>query len=289
METLWEFHLKRTETGAPIEQLFDRAIFSQPPPLQLSRCNGCGTVLRNPIESAEEVVETYADETPDVDAFDSLFEPQQAFYRPRVRRLTKLNGGPGAVLEVGSYIGAFLTVARDAGWTGKGVDVNARATAYARAKGVDVAESTLEEMEAGRSFDVVALWNCFDQLPHSRASLLAAAAHLKPNGLVALRIPNGACYAALHRRRRFQPFLAHNNLLGFPYRYGFSPMGLRTLLAECGFEVVRMRGDTLVSTAGEWTRKWARVEERAVKRSMRMLLPRRLLPWIEVYARLAYS
>lgn len=288
METLWEFHLKRTATGAPIDQLFDRAIFSQPPPLQLSRCRGCGTVMRNPVEDAEEVVETYAQEEPDVDAFDSLFEAQQAFYRPRVDRLTKLNQGPGSVLEVGSYIGAFLTVARAAGWTARGVDVNARASAYARSKGADVSESTLEEMKAGHSSDVVAIWNCFDQLPHPRKSLLAAASQLKPKGLIALRIPNGACYAALQGRRSFQPFLAHNNLLGFPYRYGFTPLGLRTLLAECGFEIVRMRGDTLVSTAGQWTHKWARVEERAVKRSMKMLLPRRLLPWIEVYARLAY-
>lgn len=289
MERLWEFHIKRLHAGAPIQQLFDRAIFSQKPPLNVSACIDCGTVLRNPRESDDEVVETYAEEEPSTEALNSLFDAQRRFYEPRVDRLTRWNQGPGSVLEVGSYIGGFLDAAREKGWTGHGIDVNEKANAYARKKNLEVTQTTLEEFTSDGTYDVVCLWNLFDQLPDPRGTLHRAKELLKPNGLVTLRVPNGACYSALIGRKQFQSLLAHNNLLGFPYRHGFTTKSLRMLLQEASFEVVDLRGDVLVSTAGPWTKKWAVVEERVLKRAMKRLLPKRLAPWIEVYARLTYS
>ena len=289
MESLWSFHLRRLQVGAPIQQLFDRTIFSQEPPLHLTQCRRCGTVLRNPREAAEAVVATYAEEEPPAEAFDTLFAQQRSFYEPRVRLLTKLNDGPGSVLEVGSYIGGFLAASQEAGWKAVGVDVNEHANAYARRRKLDVVQSSLDDYADDRAFDVVAIWNCFDQLPEPRATLEKAASLLKPNGLVTLRVPNGECYAALRERAAFHALLAHNNLLGFPYRHGFSERALQQLLADTGFKVGRLRGDTLVSTAGAWTRGWARLEERVVKRGMKLLLPKRMAPWIELYARKTYS
>jgi len=49
-----------------------------------------------------------------------------------------------------------------------------------------------------------------------------------------------------------------------------------------------VRGDVLVPTGDEWTRPWARREERVVKRLLRVLAASpRSAPWIEVYARRA--
>ncbi|MEX2153650.1 MAG: hypothetical protein WD825_09950, partial [Gemmatimonadaceae bacterium] len=74
--------------------------------------------------------------------------------------------------------------------------------------------------------------------------------------------------------------LAHNNLLTFPYRFGFSPASLTRLLEDVGFRVVHIVPDVLVPIADEWTKRWAAVEERAIKP-----LTRRWAPWFEVYAR----
>ena len=84
--------------------------------------------------------------------------------------------------------------------------------------------------------------------------------------------------------------LAHNNLLTFPYRYGFTLRSLRRLLRDSGLEVIRVYGDTLVPVADEHTRTWARLEERAVKGALRALRAMRVTPasaspWLEVYAR----
>src|SRR3712207_8154521 len=45
---------RRLKTGVPVERLTDRVAFSQKPPLRLVRCEGCGTVYRNPRERRSE-------------------------------------------------------------------------------------------------------------------------------------------------------------------------------------------------------------------------------------------
>ena len=85
-------------------------------------------------------------------------------------------------------------------------------------------------------------------------------------------------------------WLAQNNLLGFPYRFGFTPAALDTLVSGLGFEVVQVTGDVLVPTGDRWTRRWARVEERLGKWLGRLASrvggsERPLAPWFELYAR----
>jgi hypothetical protein len=111
--------------------------------------------------------------------------------------------------------------------------------------------------------------------------------------VLVVRVPNGEFYAAL-RRQALRPVtgalarlaLAHNNLLTFPYRYGFTIRSLTALLERVGFDVQRIEGDVLVPIADEWTRGWAAVEERVVKWSLGVAARRRArwAPWIEVYA-----
>ena len=289
LEALWQFHLARLRTGAPVEQLFDRAIFSQDPPLQVVECAGCGLVFRNPRERADEILETYEDEAPSQAALASLFDEQLSFYRPRAALLTRLAGRTGSVLEVGSYVGGFLQAARDAGWRARGIDVNAQATAFARARGNTVTEVALHDFAPNEHFDAVALWNCFDQLPDPHASLGHVRDLLAPNGLLTIRVPNGAFYARARRRTAglTRALLAWNNLASFPYRHGFTAASLGRLLEEHGFEIVRREADTLVSIASSYTRGWARREERLLKAGMKRLLPFRWAPWLEIYARRA--
>ena len=85
---------------------------------------------------------------------------------------------------------------------------------------------------------------------------------------MAIRVPSGAYY---RRHRDRVPFLAQNNLLTFPYRWGFTPRSLRMLLEQAGLRVRETVGDVLVPTADEWTKPWARVEERLAKWTIRRL------------------
>ena len=296
VEALWEFHTRRLRPDTPPGRLADRVAFSQRPPMGVVQCDACGLVYRNPRECAEELSALYAEEVQDDAVLASLFENQRVAYRVQAARLTRELGLPGAGLEVGSYVGGFLTAARESGWRFEGLDINECAAAFARSHGCTVTIGDLQSFDGGRRFDAVAFWNCFDQLPDPRGAAIAARTLLAPGGMLVVRVPNGGFYVAVRKLLHSslapiaRALLAHNNLLTFPYRHGFTPSSLGVLLEDAGFRVQRVVGDALVPVADEWTQAWAVWEEQTVKRGVRTAarlgaLRARAAPWIEVYAR----
>ena len=294
VELLWEFHGKRLRPTTPPERLMDRVAFSEHPPFRLVECERCGLVYRNPIERAYELDSIYADATPSRELLQGLHETQLPAYRAQARRLWRVLGRRGAGLEVGSYVGAFLAAAREVGLHFEGVDINAEANAFTRSLGFTVHDGDLLSFDPSRVFDTVAIWNTFDQLADPRAAALTAWKRLRPGGVLAIRVPSGAFYADVRtwlargraRRAAAIALLARNNLLAFPYRWGFGLRALGRLLDDVGFQVVHVRGDVLVPTADEWTKPWARYEETLIKHLVSAVARRRTrwAPWIEVYA-----
>ena len=287
-EMLWAFHMKRLSPRTPPERLVDRVAFSQDRPWRVVTCDACGLVFRNPAEKRVELRDAYTAEPPPRETLMALHEAQRDSCTTQARRLRTLLRRRGRGLEVGSYVGAFLAAARDARWQFEGLDVNKGVNAFTRSLGFCVHDGDLEHFRSERHYDAVAIWNTFDQLPDPRAALRSAALLLRPGGVLAIRVPNGAFYMKWSPRLRRSPsmralattVMAHNNLLTFPYRFGFTPHSLSELLREEGLKVERIVGDSLVPTADEWTRGWARVEERMLRP-----LTRVSKPWFEVYAR----
>ena len=295
VEQLWAFHTRRLKAGTPPEHLTDRVAFSQRPPPRVVQCRACGLVYRNPRERPHELEEAYAGDAPPPEVLRALHDTQRPAYEAQADRLRRALGRAGSGLEVGSYVGAFLAVARDRGWSFEGLDINEDVNAFVRALGFRVTTGDLESWPDGddRRFDAVAIWNAFDQLPDPRRAARVAHRLLAGGGVLALRVPNGAAYARLRPLLRgplapaARALLAHNNLLSFPYRHGFTVGSLARLLGDVGFEVVAARGDALVPLADRWTRPWAAVEERAVKAVLRLVGGTRaeMAPWFEMYAR----
>lgn len=294
LEALWGFHQARLRPGTPPERLLDRVAFSQHPPIAVVRCRECGLVYRNPVERQHELTEIYARTTPSPDVLRALRDTQLPAIRKQARQLRRIIGRGGSGLEVGSYVGAFLSAAREVGLNVEGLDINPQINAFTRSLGFSVHDGTLDLFASGRRYDTVSIWNTFDQLPEPRAAVIAAARLLNDGGVLALRVPHGDFYARVrpYLKSRMTPLrhaaraaLAQNNLLTFPYRAGFGVRSLTRLLAEAGLRVVHMRGDVLVPIGDEWTRRWARHEEAIAKRLMRAAATRlRWAPWLEVYA-----
>ena len=295
MEALWAFHTRRLRSETPADRLTDRVAFSQAPPLRLVQCTRCDTVFRNPRERAFEVTDTYAHESPSLETLQALHDTQMVAQTAQAERLTEVFGRHGRGLEVGSYAAGFLAAARARGWQFEGLDVNEAANEFARSLGFMVTTGDLISFRTTRPFDAVAIWTCFDQLPDPRAAARAARALLVPRGVLAIRVPNGAFYSAVRRRLNglagpvARALLAHNNLLAFPYRHGFTVRSLTLLLEDTRFEVVRTHGDSLVPIADEWTRGWAAAEEHMVKTATKAMatLDTDGAPWFEIYARAA--
>ena len=296
IEQLWEYHQKRLRPEVPAEHLMDRVAFSQRAPLRLVRCHECGLVYRNPVERATEASGIYEQEGLGETVLRALHDTQRPAYDAQAARLTEIFGRRGSGIEVGSYVGGFLAAARDAGWQFTGADVNAQTNAFTRSLGFQVHDGTIESLDAERRADVVAIWNCLDQLVDPASAVRAARTHLTSGGMLAIRVPNGACYAAFRPLLRgplaavAREWLAQNNLLGFPYRYGFTPTALTRLVERNAMRVEHVQGEVLVPIADRWTKRWAALEERFVKRVIGAGAAisrgdKPLAPWFELYAR----
>jgi SAM-dependent methyltransferase len=244
-------------------------------------------VYRNPIERERELTAIYADEAPAPEVLRSLHDTQLPAMRTQARVLHDVLGRNGSGLEVGSYVGGFLAAARERGLQFEGVDVNAQVNAFTRSLGFPVHDGDLASVPRDRRFDAIAIWNTFDQLADPRGAVKVAHDLLSPGGVLVVRVPNGAYYAERRHDRSAWPLLAQNNLLTFPYRWGFTEQSLERLLETDGFTLVCARGDVLVPIADEWTRPWAAQEEREIKRALRVDARESTddAPWLEIYAR----
>jgi SAM-dependent methyltransferase len=285
-EYLWMFHRRRLRSGPngvpPRSALETRTDFTQHYATDIVACTECGLLCRNPRPSAQAIRRAYASEEYGARRLDDMFAANLRLYRPKVRRLRRYIDGDHAasVVEVGSFVGGFLAAGSEFGWNMLGVDVSEEMTAYCESRGLRTQRGTLAdaEIEPG-SLDCVAIWNTFDQLTNPESTLAAACKALRPGGCLVLRVPNGNCFRLgarwMHRLPRgasnwIRASLAWNNLLGFPYLYGYSPRTLDRLLARYGFQRVALHPDTLVRLSDEQTKLWASWEERLLKLSCRI-------------------
>jgi SAM-dependent methyltransferase len=263
-------------------------------------CRRCGVLVRD----AKEDAASYECDRYDRAMMDGLFERYaQAFRAKEVPYRALLR--PGAeVLEIGPHLGGFLAAARDWSWKATGVDVDADVVAFLRQKGFDVAQSDATHFDAGgRLFDGVFVWNCFEQIREGAETLSALRRILRPDGLLVLRVPNGHFYREAERLRAEQPgteiselalrSLAYNNLLGFPYLFGYSAKALLRIAEWSGFRCQGIVDSRLLTLPLPEVRSWVQTEDALVAARERTWIQQadrdgeRSGPWMELFFRTA--
>src|SRR5262249_8851202 len=152
-EWLWAYHARRIRPETPPEHLTDRVAFSEPPALRLVRCRECGLVYRNPVERARELKEIYARRAPTPGVLRSLHDTQVPAARTNARLLRRVLGRDGTGLEVGSYVGAFLTASQECGLQVEGLDINAAVNDFSRSLGYTAHDGELSTFATDRTFD----------------------------------------------------------------------------------------------------------------------------------------
>ena len=278
LEFLRRFHRRRLRH--PTESaLKDRVEFTQEYITAIVACRDCGLVCRAPRPSAGAITDAYSEDQYGHEHLSSEFTLQRRWAGAKVRSLeSRLQCPPSRipfVVEAGSFVGGFLWAGRERGWRMMGVDPGKEVTSFCRDRGLDVwCGPLIEAPIEPETVDAVAIWNTFDQLPNPDSTLAAARQMLVRHGILVIRVPNGSSFRRLMtwQKRRAEPMkswvtaaLAWNNLLGFPYIYGYTIRTMDQLLARHGFARLGIYPDTLMALADEESTLWAQCEERILK------------------------
>jgi len=261
-------------------------------------CPACGTSVAAKLPTAAGLRHFYEVEYPArfvrpevpalrLDLFDELVA---RLGPPRGRR---------RLLDVGCGPGHFVASAAAAGWRAVGLELAAEMCAAARttaACDVVQSDSVLLPFDTA-SMDAVTFINVLDHLVDPYGALAEAHRVLAPDGLLVIRVPNGA----FHRRAtQFFSMLGRRWWLGkfgaYPvfHVFGFTALGLRRLVERSGFRVLSLRnsplsaeGPSAADSRAPGLPRWLRGAGETVAATLHAVTASRCLaaPSIELYAR----
>ncbi|HUS04900.1 MAG TPA: class I SAM-dependent methyltransferase [Bryobacteraceae bacterium] len=248
-----EFVHSRLGRKASRSELKDLTDFMHGFPSPLVACSGCGILTRS--ERRVREAHSYEEDPNDPDLMAHVYPRYLTAFRNKKPAFAPMLRPHASVLELGSHLGAFLQAAEEWNWRAVGLDVGKDTSAFVASRGLEVQRAIVEDCEfSGNRFDAVFVWNCFEQLPDPIPTLLAIHRQLKRFGLLVIRVPNALFYTVLSHSLAgaaedgfVMRALAYNNLLGFPYLYGYTAHSLNRLLARCGYEPVRAFNSELVT------------------------------------------
>lgn len=113
--------------------------------------------------------------------------------------LQHLLGGqpPARLLEIGCSYGDVLALLAGQGWTVTGIELDDRAAAEARRRGLNVRTGTVDAAVApGETFDVIYASHVVEHVADPTTFMARVAAALAPQGQLVLRTPNAGSLAA---------------------------------------------------------------------------------------------
>ena len=233
-------------------------LFAQPGSYPLVRCAACGMEYVSPRPTGSALARHYPS-----DYFGySLHEDAPRFMQPflrafargiSLRRLHYLEDVAGRIrpeqqiLDVGCGVNRLLEcVAQERGCVGTGLDFKPEIVAYVRERlQMPIIEGSLGQVEiADASYDIVLMMEYLEHELDPRGVLREARRITKPGGYLALELPHIATWAG----RTFGRFWWN---LDIPrHLMFFTPETLGRMLAECGYELVRVEPFTLPLYAG---------------------------------------
>jgi 2-polyprenyl-3-methyl-5-hydroxy-6-metoxy-1,4-benzoquinol methylase len=194
-----------------------------------------------PSHSKDELVGEYRDAVDPV--YLENIAAREATFERNLADVRRFIGAGDRVLEIGSYCGAFLKVAREAGLDIVGLEPSVwAARASAAITDAEVVCGTLDDLAPeGRRFDTVVAWDVLEHFADPAGELRKIHALLPENGTLlfsTLMIDNWFPKVA----GEHWPWLMDMHL------YYFTEATIRNVLKETGFEIVESQRYTHIVT-----------------------------------------
>jgi len=191
----------------------------------VQRCTACGFVYSAPPGETRAAAPAFTDDP--------------AVYRlnaqDRLGRLERRVALPGRrLLDVGCYDGNFTLAAQELGFLAEGVEPSPVGVELARAKGLTVAQGTLEDAPLTGPYDAIAMIHVLEQFADPLVALERARTLLHPAGALLIEVPNFAAWSRKLLGRRWRQFIPDHERF-------FEPYTLRRCLERTGWAVVDLR------------------------------------------------
>lgn len=194
------------------------------------RCVKCMYVHVHPMYTAEELEKYYKGEFSESTPSHLWFE--------KVQNVSQWKSC-GTILDFGCWEGDQLKHFVAAGWQCTGLEMNEKAAALARLKGIDVLQMSMREFfatQAGQRWDVINVAYVLEHLPEPVPFLRQLQQHLNPGGVAIIEVPNefNPLQKAYLLRHRIAPYWIH---LPEHVNY-FDKSSLEHLVKRLGWEIL---------------------------------------------------
>lgn len=137
------------------------------------------------------------------------------------------------LLDVGCGSGAFVELAQRHGWAAVGLEPDRKAVAFARSRGLDVHEGTLESFVPSTAFDAITLSHVIEHVHDPVSVLNRARTFLKPGGRLWIETPNVDSHGFKVFREDWRGLECPRHLVLF------SRAGLGNALHRAGFRAIQ--------------------------------------------------
>lgn len=147
------------------------------------------------------------------------------------------------LVDIGCGTGDFIAFMRKHNWEVAGIEPSRDAVDVAKAKGLEVHCSRVEEFRksSGEVFDAITLINVLEHVPNPVQFLNSTKKLMKNGGIIVIRVPNDFSELQLSAQQHLQKepwWIAAPDHINY-----FDFQSLSALLERLGFEVIYSQGD----------------------------------------------
>ncbi len=244
----------------------------------IAGCASCGVHFADPVPSPEDVRRFYSDQLDpspwEMEHYVDVRHESVVAWEEFAGRLTRLNGGPGRLLEVGCAAGHLLAGAVQHGWEAFGIEASPKFSQIAQRRGLEVHEGVLATVPSDpASYDLVVMTDVLEHLSDPIADLKLCHRLLRPDGLIVIATCNIGSLAARYYGLRWRQLV-------ISHTFYWTKRSLGVALAKAGFDTVAL------SSMRYWDPD-PRLERRRWRRELIKLLARKALQvsWMPLASR----
>ena len=208
-----------------------KTVFNFPSDSRVLKCSDCGIVFLAPEMTMANPGDYYserfrADKYTDEDTKKFLCEDSRELLKIIEKIRTQ-----GNLLDIGASIGMFVDEANKHGYEAMGIEPSKNLVAKARELSIPVTESTIEEFNTNRNFNLITMFHVFEHLAEPLKALDKIRSIQSDRGLLIIEVPNIESYLA-KKDGIFWKFIALEHL------FYFSDKTLSRVLENAGYKIV---------------------------------------------------